>query len=502
MKLIIFVPIYIGHMAELRQQLQQKLQQKLSPQQIQLIRLLELTEIEFEERVQQELVDNPALEEGREESLDVPNDFDNNADEEGNPGESAEELALGDYSNDDEIPDYRLESCNYSREERKAEIPFVSASSFHDFLEDQLGELSLDDIDCQIAQYIIGNIDDNGYLQRPIQAISDDLIFQVGLDVPVNKVEDILQIIQEFEPAGVGASNLRECLLLQLERHEGTSANLLAYKIIDLHFEEFSKKHYDKIIRLCEVSEDELKSAIHEITLLNPKPGSTWNNSYSGNEGHHIIPDFYVEEQDGELSIGLNNSNVPELHISREYQEMLEDYTSNKQNQTREKRDALLFVKQKLDAAQWFVNAVKQRQETLLNTLQVIVALQRDFFLTGDEHNLRPMILKDVAERTGYDISTISRAANSKYVQTNFGIYPLKYFFSEAMQNEAGEEVSTREIKSLLQELIAHENKRKPLSDNKLCELLQQKGYPIARRTIAKYREQLSIPVARLRKEI
>lgn len=489
-------------MATLKQQLQQKLQQKLSPQQIQLIRLLELTEIEFEERVQQELVDNPALEEGREENPDNLNEFNDNTDEDGNPGESAEELTLGDYRDEDDIPDYRLEASNFSKDDRREEIPFVSASSFHDFLESQLGELPLSETDHQIAQYIIGNIDDNGYLQRPIQAISDDLIFQVGLDVPVSRVETILQIIQEFEPAGVGASNLRECLLLQLERREGTKSNLLAYKIIDQMFDEFSKKHYEKIMRQCEISEAELKQAIREITLLNPKPGSAWNNSYSGSSEHHIIPDFFVEAQDGELSIGLNNSNVPELHISRDYQEMFEDYTSNKQNQTREKRDALLFVKQKLDAAQWFVNAVKQRQETLLNTLKVIVELQKDFFLTGDERNLKPMILKDVAERTGYDISTISRASNSKYVQTNFGIYPLKYFFSESMQNDAGEEVSTREIKSLLQELVDHEDKRKPLSDDRLCELLQQKGYPIARRTVAKYREQLAIPVARLRKEI
>ena len=391
-------------MAALKQQLQQKLQQKLSPQQIQLIRLLELTEIEFEERVQQELVDNPALEEGREEIPDSINEFDANADEDGNPGESAEELTLGDYRNEEDIPDYRLEADNYSKDDKKEDIPFVSASSFHDYLESQLGELSLDETSYQIAQYIIGNIDDNGYLQRPIQAISDDLIFQVGLDVPVSQVEDILQMIQEFEPAGVGASNLRECLLLQLERHEGTPANLLAYKIIDKMFEEFSKKHYDKIMRQCNVCEEELKQAIREITLLNPKPGSAWNNSYSGSSEHHIIPDFFVEAQDGELTIGLNNGNIPELHVSRDYQDMFDDYSSNKQNQTREKRDALLFVKQKLDAAQWFVNAVKQRQETLLSTIKVIVDLQKDFFLTGDERNLKPMILKDVAERAGYDI--------------------------------------------------------------------------------------------------
>ena len=342
-------------MAALKQQLQQKLQQKLSPQQIQLIRLLELTEIEFEERVQQELVDNPALEEGREEIPDSINEFDANADEDGNPGESAEELTLGDYRNEEDIPDYRLEADNYSKDDKKEDIPFVSASSFHDYLESQLGELSLDETSYQIAQYIIGNIDDNGYLQRPIQAISDDLIFQVGLDVPASQVEDILQMIQEFEPAGVGASNLRECLLLQLERHEGTPANLLAYKIIDKMFEEFSKKHYDKIMRQCNVCEEELKQAIREITLLNPKPGSAWNNSYSGSSEHHIIPDFFVEAQDGELTIGLNNGNIPELHVSRDYQDMFDDYSSNKQNQTREKRDALLFVKQKLDAAQWFV---------------------------------------------------------------------------------------------------------------------------------------------------
>ena len=487
-------------MAALKQQLQQKLQQKLSPQQIQLIRLLELTEIEFEERVQQELVDNPALEEGREESPDSLNDFNSNADEDGNPTESAEELSLGDYRTEDDIPDYRLEADNFSKDDKRDDIPFVSASSFHDFLESQLGEQPLDETSYQIAQYIIGNIDDNGYLQRPIQAITDDLIFQVGLDVPVSQVEEILQMIQEFEPAGVGASNLRECLLLQLERHEGTPANLLAYKIVDQMFDEFSKKHYDKIMRQCNVDEEELKQAIREITLLNPKPGSAWNNSYSGNSEHHIIPDFYVEAQDGELTIGLNNSNIPELHVSRDYQDMLEDYTSNKQNQTREKRDALLFVKQKLDAAQWFVNAVKQRQNTLLTTMQAIVDLQRPFFLEGDESLLRPMILKDVAERTGLDISTISRVSNSKYAQTNFGIFPLKYFFNDGYTTEDGEEMSVREIRKILKECIDSEDKKKPYTDDELTEILKQKGYPIARRTVAKYRQQLNIPVARLRK--
>lgn len=398
-------------------------------------------------------------------------------------------------------PDYRLEADNFSRKERREEIPFSGNSSFHDFLERQLGERSLTDQETKIAEYIIGNIDDNGYLQRPIAAISDDLIFQIGIDVSVEKLDELLQLIQDFEPAGVGASNLRECLMLQLERKEGNPATLLAYNILENSFEEFTKKHYDKIIRQYEITETELKNAIQEITQLNPKPGSAWNNSFS-DEMSHIIPDFIVESQDGELTVNMSNSNMPELRISKDYQEMFDDYNGNKANQTKEKKDALLFVKQKLDAAQWFVNAIKQRNHTLMSTMQAIVEIQRDFFLTGDESTLKPMILRDVAERSGFDISTISRASNSKYVQTNFGVFPLKYFFSESLQNDSGEEISSREIKRILQDFVNNEDKRKPLSDEKLCDMLQDKGYVIARRTVAKYREQLSIPVARLRKEI
>ncbi|MBO1735118.1 MAG: RNA polymerase sigma-54 factor [Coprobacter sp.] len=479
----------------LKQQLQQKLQQKLSPQQIQIIRLLELTELELEERVKQELVENPALEEGGE-SL-----YPENESQDDGPQESAEELSLADYRSEDDIPDYRLEADNFSRKERREEIPFSGNSSFHDFLERQLGERSLTDQETKIAEYIIGNIDDNGYLQRPIAAISDDLIFQIGIDVSVEKLDELLQLIQDFEPAGVGASNLRECLMLQLERKEGNPATLLAYNILENSFEEFTKKHYDKIIRQYEITETELKNAIQEITQLNPKPGSAWNNSFS-DEMSHIIPDFIVESQDGELTVNMSNSNMPELRISKDYQEMFDDYNGNKANQTKEKKDALLFVKQKLDAAQWFVNAIKQRNHTLMSTMQAIVEIQRDFFLTGDESTLKPMILRDVAERSGFDISTISRASNSKYVQTNFGVFPLKYFFSESLQNDSGEEISSREIKRILQDFVNNEDKRKPLSDEKLCDMLQDKGYVIARRTVAKYREQLSIPVARLRKEI
>ena len=462
--------------------------------------MLELTAVELEERIKQELVDNPALEEGPDEPAGEIETYGNTSDEEGSD-ESAEELSMADYMSEDDIPDYKLEADNFSQKDRREEIPFSGSSSFHDHLLQQLGERHLDEQEYKIAEYIIGNIDDNGYLQRPLSAISDDLIFQVGIDISTEKLEELLQIIQDFEPAGTGSSNLRECLLLQLERKPATPATLLAYRIIEESFDEFSKKHYDKILRQHNIGEEQLKEAIREITLLNPKPGNVWSDSFSDGMSQ-IVPDFIVDAQDGVLTLSLNNSQLPELRISRSYTQMLEEYMGNKQNRTRDRKDALLFIKQKLDAAQWFVEAVRQRQQTLLQTMQVIIDLQKEFFLSGDESNLRPMILRDVAERTGFDISTISRASNSKYVQTSFGIYPLKYFFSESMQNDSGEEVSSREIKKILQECIEHEDKRKPLADDKLCEMLKEKGYIIARRTVAKYREQLGLPVARLRKEI
>lgn len=485
-------------MARQTLQQEQKLQQKLSPQQIQLMRLLELNEPEMEERIKQELVENPALDEAVDGVADDTANI--NLNEDGQPTESAEQLSLGDYSSEDDIPDYRFGSGGYSQEERTEYTPVGGGSTFHEFLMEQLAVRKLSERDCHIAEYIIGNIDDNGYLQRPLDAISDDLIFQIGLDVSTAEIADILQIIQDFEPAGVGASTLQECLLLQLERRSGTPSNMLAFRIVNEMFDAFSKKHYDKIVKVLEISEDELRAAIHEISNLNPKPGSAWSEDYSASE--QITPDFEVYEQDGSLVINFISGNIPTLTVSRQYREMFEDYNANKQNRTRERRDALLFVKQKLDAAQWFVNAVQQRRKTLLDTITAIVELQKDFFFTGIESDLRPMVLRDVAERTGYDISTISRATSTKYVQTPFGIYSLKHFFSEGIQNNEGDEVSTREIKHILQECVAQEDKSAPYSDDRLCELLHQKGYPIARRTVAKYREQLGIPVARLRKEL
>lgn len=484
----------------LKQQIQQKLQQKLSPQQIQVIRLLELTTVEFEERIKQELVENPALDE----SSSLTDDKDSIAEDETfdteNNSNEVEDLSLGDYYNEDDIPEYKLEE-RQSKTERREEIPFSGNSSFHDYLLKQLGLRELSAEQYKIAEYIIGNIDDDGYLRRELDAISNDIVFQTSIDVPLKQLEAYLKIIQTFDPPGVGASNLRECLMLQLKRKEQTPGICIAYKVLENCFEEFSKKHYDKIIRQLNISEEDLKSAIQEIITLNPKPGNQWSDSADGSNVQ-IIPDFIVETQDGEIYLSLNNGNIPQLRVSRNYTEMLEDYNNNKENQTREKRDALLFVKQKLDAAQWFIDAIQQRQQTMLKTMQVIIDLQREFFLTGDELTLKPMILKDVAERAGLDISTVSRASNSKYVQTNFGIFPLKFFFGEAVQNNSGEEISTREIKALLQSCVDNEDKKTPLADDKLCELLKEHGYSIARRTVAKYREQLGIPVARLRKEI
>ena len=484
----------------LKQQLQQKLQQKLSPQQIQLIRLLELPAIELEERVKHELEDNPALEEGKE----PVDDFERTESEEGGeeiPSVDTEtDLSLGDYLTEDDIPDYKLREMT-ERAERKEDVPFSVSQSLNEFLLQQLGLRDLPDKQMKIAEYIIGNIDDDGYLRRDLSAIADDLIFQAGQEVDEKEIESILNIIQDFEPAGVGARDLKECLLIQLDKKENTPVTTLAIRVLTEYFEEFTRKHYDKILRGLDIDEETLKKVIHEITMLNPKPGSSWGGSMEVAMSQ-IIPDFVVEAHNGELILSMNNRGVPDMRINREYAEMFQDYTANKANQTAERRDAVQFVKQKLDSAQWFIDAIKQRKETLQRTMEAIIYLQRDFFLTGDEATLHPMILKDVAERAGYDISTISRVSNSKYVQTNFGIYPLKYFFSESMQTDTGEEISTREVKKIMKEHVDAEDKRKPLTDEELATILKEKGYVIARRTVAKYREQLGIPVARLRKEI
>jgi RNA polymerase sigma-54 factor len=486
----------------LKQQLQQKLQQKLSPQQIQLIRLLELPAIELEERIKHELEENPALEEGK--------DFLDDLDRSENEGESfevhdsdltvEESIDLGDYRTEDDIPDYKLRELT-ERAEKKEEIPFSVSESLNEYLLQQLGLRDLSERHVKIAEYIIGNIDDNGYLRRDLSAIADDLIFQAGLDVTEQDIEEVLSVIQDFEPVGVGARDLQECLLLQLTKQDEDTTKGLAIRILTEFFEEFTRKHYDKIMRGLELDEDIMKKVIREITMLNPKPCANWGDS-TETSFSQVVPDFVVEAINGDLILSLNNRGIPEMRISREYTEMFEDYTNNKMNQTTQMKEAVLFVKQKLDSAQWFIEAIKQRQETLQRTMETIISLQRNFFLSGDEASLRPMILKDVAERSGYDISTISRVSNSKYVQTNFGIYPLKYFFSESIQTDSGEEISTREVKAILKEYIEGEDKRRPLTDEELAALLKEKGYVIARRTVAKYREQLEIPVARLRKEI
>lgn len=401
---------------------------------------------------------------------------------------------------EDDIPDYKLREIS-EKTERKEDIPFSVSQSLNEFLLQQLGLRDLPEKQMKIAEYIIGNIDDDGYLRRELSAIADDLVFQAGQDVDEKEIEEVLAIIQDFDPAGVGARNLQECLLLQLNRKEPTAGIEMATRILTEYFEEFTRKHYDKIMRGLNITEAILKKAIHEIIALDPKPCSSWGGSMEVAMSQ-VIPDFLVEAINGELILSMNNRDIPDLRISRDYAEMFQDYAGNKANQTSQMREAVQFVKQKLDSAQWFIDAIRQRQETLQRTMEAIILLQRDFFLTGDDATLRPMILKDVAERAGYDISTISRVSNSKYVQTNFGIYPLKFFFSESMQTDSGEEISTREVKKIMKEHIDSEDKRKPLTDEELTTILKEKGYVIARRTVAKYREQLDIPVARLRKEI
>ncbi|MDD2436775.1 MAG: RNA polymerase factor sigma-54 [Massilibacteroides sp.] len=482
----------------LRQHLQQKLQQKLSPQQIQLIRLLELPTIELEERIKHELEENPALEEGSE----VADDFDVNAEgkEELPSNESDLDLSLGDYLTEDDIPDYKLREIS-ERSEQKEDIPFSVSQSLNESLLQQLGLRELSEEKLKIAEYIIGNIDDDGYLRRDLDAIADDLVFQEGMDIYENEVEEMLHVIQDFEPTGVGARSLQECLLLQLEKKEPNSVTDLAIRVMKGYFDEFTRKHYDKILRGLGIDEEILKKVFHEITLLNPKPGSLLGGSME-TAMSRVTPDFIVDAVNGELFLTMNNRGIPEMRVNREYAEMFQDYAANKVNQTAEMRDAVQFVKQKLDSAQWFIDAIKQRNNTLRRTMETIMKLQKVFFLSGDEASLKPMILKDVAERAGYDISTISRVSNSKYVQTNFGIYPLKYFFSESMQTDSGEEISTREVKQIMKEHIEAENKRKPLTDEEIAKILKENGYIIARRTVAKYREQMDIPVARLRKEI
>lgn len=476
----------------LKQRLQQKLLQKLSPQQIQMIKLLEIPSMQLEQRIKSELEENPALEEGAELSLDdVPEDKSMREDE---------GFSLDEYVNTDDIPSYKLNAKNYSKPELKPDIPFSVGTTFQDNLEMQLGLRDLDERTQMLTEYLIGNLDDDGYLRRKLEAIVDDLDFTLNIKTTEEELLEALRIIQDLEPAGVGARDLQECLLLQICAKDQTNPAIArARKILKHHFEEFTKKHFDKIISRLNISEEDMKDAVDEILKLNPKPGGGYSDPHS-KVVEHIIPDFILENRDGDLQLSLNSKNVPELRISRTYSEMLESYSKNKNN--KQQKEAVSFVKQKLDSAKWFIDAIRQRQNTLMLTMEAIIEFQKDYFQEGDETMLHPMILKDIADRTELDISTISRVANSKYIQTHFGIYPLKYFFSEGLQTDSGEEVSTREIKKILEECIEGESKRKPLTDDELAEILQSKGYQIARRTVAKYREQLNIPVARLRKEL
>ena len=481
----------------LKQQLQQKLQQKLSPAQIQVIKMLEVPTLELEERIRQEIEENPALEEGAESNDNEFDDDFNNED-----GGNNDDFDIGDYVADDDIPDYKLKANNTSKDDKHEDIPFSAGMTFHENLMDQLGLLQLSEHDHQLAEYVIGNIDEEGYLRRTPESMVDDIVFQSGIQTTDDEMYRIVSLIQKFDPAGVGATTLQECLVLQLERKTQTTEIKQAIKIIVDYFEEFSKKHYDKITKAINIDEEQLKRIIAEIVKLNPKPGNSWGGNILEKSMSTIVPDFILENDENQLTVHLNNSNIPELRVNNTYNEMFQDYASNKKNQTREMKDAVMFVKQKIDAARWFIDAIKQRQQTLLTTMIAIVNFQREFFIEGDDTYLRPMILKDIADITGYDISTISRVSNSKYIQTEFGIFPVKYFFSESMTNDSGEEVSTREIKKILQDCIDNEDKRKPLNDDALAEVLKEKGYLIARRTVAKYREQLNIAVARLRKEI
>ncbi len=494
----------------LNQRLQQKLLQKLSPQQILLMKLLQIPSIALEQRIKQEIEENPALDDSAAEE-DTGQESDEYEEPEQDDGEeegddydkSKEEFDLDDYVDEDDFPDYRLYVNNTSPDDEVREIPFVAGISFHELLITQLGLKVLTEKQLAIAKTIIGNLDESGYLQRDLDAMVDDLAFSQNLQATREEVLEMLMVVQKLDPPGVGARNLQECLILQLRRKaiaEPSDTRDLAILILEKYFMEFSKKHYDKIIHKIQITEEDLKLAIDEILTLNPKPGNSLSETARTN--YYIIPDFIIQTKDGELDLTLNSRNVPELRLNRTYLEMLDTYARSKDKKNNAHKDALLFIKQKVDSAKWFIDAIKQRQNTLYITMDAILNYQKEYFQTGDETRLKPMILKDIAEIVGLDISTISRVANSKYVQTPYGTFLLKSFFSESLQTDSGEEVSTREIKKILSDCIEAEVKSKPLTDEELTLRLKEKGYNIARRTVAKYREQLNIPVARLRKEL
>jgi len=485
----------------LKQGLYHKLQQKLSPQQIQLMKLLQVPTAELEQRVKQEIEENPALEEGEDHAEeDAPTEeqaISESADD-GQEENERDEFDLSDYFQDDDTPDYKLSVKNSGPDEEERETPLAGGTTFQDAMMSQLSLRRIDEWTTALAEHLIGNLDEDGYLRRDLDAIVNDLAFTQNIQCEVEELAKALKELQSLDPAGVAARDLRECLLIQVKRMPHSLDQRIAEAILDKHFEAFSKKHYDRILDRLEIDEEALKGAIELIVRLNPRPGNTMRDTNKPSQ--EIIPDFMVMAIDGELELSLNGRNAPELRVSRQYRDMIKEYGRNKKD--KDQREALQFIKQKLDSAKWFIDAIKQRQNTLLVTMEAIMEHQREFFLTGDETKLKPMILKDIAERVGLDISTISRVANSKYVQTNYGTLLLKFFFSESLTNDQGEEVSTREVKKILKDAIEAEEKRKPLTDDELTALLKEKGYNIARRTVAKYREQLNIPVARLRKEL
>ena len=477
----------------------QQLTQMLSPQQILVVKLLELPTMELEERVRAEILDNPALEEGKDISeQDHSEEFDNDFNDD--ESYTNEDISLGDYRTEDDIPDYKLQEHNRSKGEVAEEIPFSDSVSFYEMLLEQLQMQHLTEEDKNMAEYLIGSLDDDGLLRKGVQTLIDELAIYRSIYTNEDKINKVLSIIQDFDPAGIGARSLQECLLLQLKRKPESAIKKTAVEIIEKYCDDFTRKNKEKIMLRMNLTEDAYDEAINELAKLNPRPGSSLGDIV-GKNFQQIIPDFLVDSnEDGSITLTLNNGNVPELHLSREFKDLLEEHTTNEGNQSKDSKDAFLFLKQKVDAAQGFINAIKQRHQTLLTTMQVIIDLQRPFFLEGDETLLKPMILKDVAEKAKLDVSTVSRVSNSKYVQTNFGIFPLRYFFSNDYTTEEGEELSVREIKQLLKECTEHENKENPYNDDELADILREKGYPIARRTIAKYRQQLNIPTARLRR--
>ena len=485
----------------LKQYLQFKLSQKLSPQQIQLMKLIQLPTQAFEQRIKQELEENPALDTGKEEKdQDNMDEFDNSEDDYNDNEEiNTEDINIGEYLSDDDVPDYRTQVSNYSSDDEEKVMPYAAGTSFTQHLTNQLNTFRLNDEEREIAEFLVGSVDESGYIRRALSDIMDDLAFTQNIFTTEEKIEKVLHKVHQLDPAGVGARNLQECLSIQLHRKEKYPDVELACNIIDKAFDQFTKKHYKKLLQKFDITEDQLKDAIEEIERLNPKPGG----SYAGNNKmvEHVVPDFAIKIVDGELDLTLNGRNAPELHVSREYSNMMKGYKEAK-DKSKSQKDAVMFIKQKLDAAKWFIEAIRQRQQTLFVTMSSIMHYQKEYFLTGDERNLRPMILKDIADEIEMDVSTVSRVANSKYVDTPYGTKLIKEFFSESMTNDQGEEVSTREIKKILETVIEEEDKKKPLTDEKLAKILKEKGYPIARRTVAKYREQLDIPVARLRKKI